>query len=34
MKDGHLVESGTHAQLLHNDGEYCQLYNIQAQAFT
>ena len=34
MKDGELVESGTHQSLVDLQGEYFKLYNIQAQAFT
>jgi len=34
MKDGELVESGTHRQLIAKAGEYHKLYNIQAQAFS
>ena len=34
MKDGKLVESGTHQSLIDLQGEYFKLYNIQAQAFT
>jgi ABC-type multidrug transport system fused ATPase/permease subunit len=33
MKDGELVERGTHAELVARKGEYYNLYNIQAQAF-
>lgn len=33
MKDGELVESGTHQGLIAQKGEYQRLYNIQAQAF-
>jgi ABC-type multidrug transport system fused ATPase/permease subunit len=33
MKDGRLVEQGTHAELLAREGEYFKLYNVQAQAF-
>ncbi len=34
LKDGTLVESGTHSELLALDGEYAKLYNIQAGAFS
>lgn len=34
MKDGCVVESGTHEELFTQDGEYAKLYNIQARAFT
>jgi ABC-type multidrug transport system fused ATPase/permease subunit len=34
MKAGELVESGTHMELIEKKGEYCALYDIQAQAFT
>lgn len=33
MKDGKLVESGTHSELMKEQNEYFKLYNIQAQAF-
>ncbi|KAG2135206.1 P-loop containing nucleoside triphosphate hydrolase protein [Suillus bovinus] len=33
MKGGSVVEMGTHAELLSHQGEYAQLYNVQAQAF-
>ena len=33
MKDGSIVESGKHNDLLAADGEYAKLYNIQASAF-
>ena len=34
MKDGELVESGTHGELMKKDGEYSKLYAVQAKAFT
>jgi ATP-binding cassette subfamily B protein len=34
MKEGKLVERGTHDELLQLNGEYSSLYNVQAQAFT
>jgi ABC-type multidrug transport system fused ATPase/permease subunit len=33
MKEGQLVETGTHEELMKNKGEYFNLYTIQAQAF-
>jgi ABC-type multidrug transport system fused ATPase/permease subunit len=33
MKDGRLVECGTHRELVTRRGEYFDLYNVQAQAF-
>lgn len=33
MKDGSVVESGTHKELMGKNGEYANLYNIQASAF-
>ncbi|KAF7375311.1 Lipid A export ATP-binding/permease protein MsbA [Mycena sanguinolenta] len=34
MKDGQVVETGTHKELMALDGEYSELYNVQAQAFS
>ena len=34
VKDGKIVETGTHPELLGMNGEYAHLYNIQAQAFS
>ncbi|KAI0086163.1 P-loop containing nucleoside triphosphate hydrolase protein [Irpex rosettiformis] len=34
MKDGQLVEAGTHAELMALEGEYRRLYDVQAKAFT
>ncbi|KLO19086.1 P-loop containing nucleoside triphosphate hydrolase protein, partial [Schizopora paradoxa] len=34
LKDGCLVESGTHDELVAKDGEYNKLYQVQAQSFT
>ncbi|KAJ6556320.1 P-loop containing nucleoside triphosphate hydrolase protein [Mycena capillaripes] len=34
MKDGQAVETGTHKELLTRGGEYAELYNVQAQAFS
>lgn len=33
LKDGELVETGTHRELVVRNGEYSKLYNIQARAF-
>ncbi|KAF5343571.1 hypothetical protein D9758_012974 [Tetrapyrgos nigripes] len=33
MKDGQVVETGSHAELMAMEGEYHKLYNIQAKAF-
>lgn len=33
MKDGRIVEQGTHAQLLTLQGEYCRMWELQAQAY-
>ncbi|THU75363.1 P-loop containing nucleoside triphosphate hydrolase protein, partial [Dendrothele bispora CBS 962.96] len=33
MKDGKIVESGSHTELMELKGEYSKLYNIQAKAF-
>ncbi|OAX39483.1 P-loop containing nucleoside triphosphate hydrolase protein [Rhizopogon vinicolor AM-OR11-026] len=34
MKEGTVVETGTHQELMDRQGEYAHLYNVQAQAFT
>jgi ABC-type multidrug transport system fused ATPase/permease subunit len=34
MKDGQLVESGTHSELIARKGTYHDLYDLQAQAFS
>ncbi|KAJ7789192.1 P-loop containing nucleoside triphosphate hydrolase protein [Mycena olivaceomarginata] len=34
MKDGQAVETGTHKELMALKGEYSELYNVQAQAFS
>ncbi|KAJ7155323.1 P-loop containing nucleoside triphosphate hydrolase protein [Mycena filopes] len=34
MKDGEAVEIGTHKELMARRGEYSELYNVQAQAFS
>lgn len=34
MKDGMIVESGSHEELMAAAGEYSKLYKIQAQAFS
>jgi ABC-type transport system involved in cytochrome bd biosynthesis fused ATPase/permease subunit len=34
MKEGSIVEQGTHNELLEQAGEYAKMYNIQAQAFS
>ena len=33
MKEGKVVESGTHSRLMDLNGEYSKMFNIQAQAF-
>lgn len=33
MNDSEVVESGTHAELMRQEGEYARLWNLQAQAF-
>ncbi|KAJ7611789.1 P-loop containing nucleoside triphosphate hydrolase protein [Roridomyces roridus] len=33
MKEGAIIESGTHEELLELGGEYCKMFNIQAKAF-
>ncbi|KAK7040292.1 hypothetical protein VNI00_009760 [Paramarasmius palmivorus] len=33
MKEGRIVESGSHATLMELKGEYCKMFNIQAKAF-
>ncbi|KAJ6532944.1 P-loop containing nucleoside triphosphate hydrolase protein [Mycena capillaripes] len=34
MKEGQAVETGTHKELMARGGEYAELYNVQAQAFS
>jgi ABC-type transport system involved in cytochrome bd biosynthesis fused ATPase/permease subunit len=34
MKEGELVERGTHDELLAQKSEYAKMYQVQAQAFT
>ncbi|KAJ7613642.1 P-loop containing nucleoside triphosphate hydrolase protein [Mycena polygramma] len=34
MKEGQAVETGTHKELMARGGEYSELYNVQAQAFS
>ncbi|KAJ6578164.1 P-loop containing nucleoside triphosphate hydrolase protein [Mycena capillaripes] len=34
MKEGQAVETGTHKELIALGGEYAELYNVQAQAFS
>jgi len=34
LKDGRLVQSGTHDRLMNMEGEYQELYKIQALAFS
>ena len=31
MKDGHIVEAGTHEELMQQNGIYAQLYNTQSR---
>jgi subfamily B ATP-binding cassette protein MsbA len=31
MSDGTIIETGTHAELLANDGVYASLYSIQSE---
>lgn len=33
MKDGFLVEQGTHEELMEEGGEYYKLHSVQARAF-
>ncbi|KAJ7221462.1 P-loop containing nucleoside triphosphate hydrolase protein [Mycena pura] len=33
MKEGSIIESGTHQELMNIDGEYCKMFNIQADDF-
>ena len=32
VDDGEIIESGTHQELLDDDGEYADLYTIQSKA--
>lgn len=34
MKEGNIVEMGTHGELMEKKGEYANLYDIQASAFS
>lgn len=34
MKEGSVVETGNHDELMLNNGEYAKLYNVQARAFS
>ncbi|KAG8746018.1 hypothetical protein FRC10_006357 [Ceratobasidium sp. 414] len=34
MKEGSIIEQGTHSELLEQAGEYAKMYNIQVQAFS
>ncbi len=33
LKNGEVVESGTHAELMHAKGEYCELFTVQASRY-
>lgn len=33
MKEGRIVEQGTHEQLLNAGGEYCKMWNLQAEGY-
>ena len=33
LKDGHIIEQGTHSQLLHKRGEYARLWKMQSGGF-
>ena len=33
LKDGHIIEQGTHAQLLRKRGEYARLWKMQSGGF-
>lgn len=33
MKEGRIVEQGTHTQLLKLGGEYCRMWELQARAY-
>jgi len=34
MRDGAVIEVGTHDELMANDGLYAELFTLQAAAFT
>lgn len=34
LKNGEIIESGSHQKLMSYQGEYARLYNIQSEAFT
>jgi ATP-binding cassette subfamily B protein len=33
LEDGHIVEEGNHAYLLHQDGKYAHLFRLQQEQF-
>jgi ATP-binding cassette subfamily B protein len=33
LKDGHLIEQGTHAELMREPGHYAELFTLQASAY-
>ena len=33
FKDGGIVEYGTHSELMDKDGEYADMFNVQAQYY-
>lgn len=33
LQDGHVIEKGTHKQLMQKSGEYAKLYNMQAESY-
>ena len=34
LESGHVIESGTHRELMQNNGKYAEMYNAQAESFS
>ena len=33
LENGRVLEAGTHEELLHHEGRYAELFNLQAQGY-